>query len=395
MPEKLGALFSIQDLRYRVAHGGRGGAKSRAFADALILKALESKRFILCTREVQKSINDSVFKLLTNSIERLGLQTFFDVGKSYIRCINGSEFAFRGIRFNVNEIKSMEGVDICWVEEAQTVTQNSWDILIPTIRAPGSEIWVTFNPVNVDDPTYQEFIVNKKPRSVVVEINWRDNPWFPAELEEERSYMKEVNPDLYDHIWEGRCLSNAEAQIFGNKYYVEEFDSPENGIFYHGADWGFSNDPTALVRCFIKDECLWIDYEAFGKKVELNKLPDLFEKIPNGKKKRWIGDNARPETMSYLRKVKGINVMPCDKWPGSIEDGIEVLRAFRRIYIHPRCVNMIEEAKLYSYKIDSKTEEVTTQIVDAYNHGWDAVRYALNKRIRLNGKVNLHKLVTE
>ena len=201
IPSKLIPVFD-GPARYRGAYGGRGSAKSRTFATMALVRAYERKRRILCARELQNSIKESVHQLLVDQIERLKLPGF-QVGESFIRHANGSEFLFKGLRTNISEIKSLEGVDICWVEEAQKVSKASWDVLVPTIRSEGSEIWVTFNPEDEEDPTSQLFVENQPPDSKIIRINYNDNPWFPADLEKERQHCLKVDPDGYPHIWEG------------------------------------------------------------------------------------------------------------------------------------------------------------------------------------------------
>lgn len=196
-PEALQFLF--EPHRYKVAYGGRGSAKSWGFARSLLVQAASRKMRILCTREVQKSIKDSVHKLLSDQIQAMGLGGHFDVLNTEIRGINGSEFIFGGLAdHTVESIKSYEGIDVCWVEEAQSVSKRSWDILIPTIRKEGSEIWVTFNPELDTDETYKRFVENSPTDSVVVKMNWRDNPWFPPVLNQERLDCFRTNKEDYD-----------------------------------------------------------------------------------------------------------------------------------------------------------------------------------------------------
>ena len=201
IPKALKPVFSGK-ARYRVAYGGRGSAKSWAFARMLLLRAYEQRRRILCARELQNSIKDSVHQLLKVQIELLGLPGF-EVGESYIRHANGSEFIFKGLRTNASEIKSTEGIDIVWVEEAQKVSSESWEVLIPTIRNPESEIWVTFNPGLKTDPTSQRFIENEPPSANIARVNYDGNPWFPDELREEMEYLKRIDIENYKHVWLG------------------------------------------------------------------------------------------------------------------------------------------------------------------------------------------------
>jgi phage terminase large subunit len=381
-PEKL--LFYITEKkRYKVSYGGRGSSKSWTAGRGLILRAMQSKIRILCTRQLQTSIKDSVHKLLCDTIYALKLEQYFDITRDTIRCHNGSEFIFKGLQNQTNEIKSIEGIDICWVEEAQSVSEDSWAILIPTIRKENSEIWVTFNPDREEDATYQRFVVNPPPDSIVQLVNYYDNPWFPEVLRKEMEYDKQVDYAKYEHVWLGKTVLNTEAQIYHGKFELKEFATPENVTFYYGADWGFANDPTALVRCFIQDQCLYIDYESGGIGVEFEELPALFEKVPESRKWEIRADCARPETISYMSR-QGFRTVACPKWKGSVEDGIEYIRSFRRIYVHPRCKHTYEEFKFYSYKVDKNTGDILPVVLDKDNHYMDALRYALNPYIQKN-----------
>lgn len=382
LPEKL-LFFLTEHKRYKVAYGGRGSGKSWTVARCLILLAMRSKVRILCTRQLQTSIKDSVHKLLSDSISMLGLDKFFDITRDTIRCHNGSEFIFKGIQNNVNEIKSIEGINYCWVEEAQSVSEESWSILIPTIRQEESEIWVTFNPDRDEDATYQRFIKHSPPESIIQLVNYYDNAWFPDVLRKEMEYDKEVDYGKYEHVWLGKTVIDTDLQIYHGKFELKDFATPDDAIFYYGADWGFAKDPTAVIRCFIKDQCLYIDYETGGVEVEFEDLPALFEVIPDIRRWEIRADNARPETISYMSRQQ-FNIKACPKWKGSVEDGIEYIRSFRRIYVHPRCKHTYEEFKFYSYKQDKNTGDVLPIVVDKNNHYMDALRYALNPYIQKN-----------
>lgn len=382
LPENL-VYFLTDKARYKVAYGGRGSGKSWTVARCLILLAMQSKVRILCTRQLQTSIKDSVHKLLSDSIDLLGLTPFFDITRDAIRCQNGSEFIFKGIQNNINEIKSIEGINYCWVEEAQSVSNESWTVLIPTIRTENSEIWVTFNPDREEDATYQRFIVNPPPDALIKLVNYDSNPWFPDVLRNEMEYDKSVDYGKYEHIWLGKTVIDTDLQIYHGKFELKEFETPSDAVFYHGADWGFANDPTAAIRCFIQDQCLYIDYETGGVGVEFEDLPTLFEVIPDIRRWEIRCDNARPETISYMAR-QGFRTVACPKWKGSVEDGIEYIRSFRRIYVHPRCKHTYEEFKFYSYKQDKNTGDVLPIVIDKDNHYMDALRYALNPYIQKN-----------
>ena len=381
LPDKL-VFFLSKKARYKVAYGGRGSAKSHTCARCLIILAMKSKVRILCTRQLQTSIANSVHKLLSDSINAMGLSDYFDITREAIRCTyTGSEFFFKGIQNNINEIKSIEGIDYCWIEEASNVSTESWEILIPTIRKENSEIWITFNPDREEDATYQRFIKNPPPNSIVQLVNYYDNPWFPDVLQKEMEYCKEVDHGKYEHIWLGKTVIDTEAQVYNGKFELKEFETPEGVTLYYGVDWGFANDPTAVIRCFIKDQCLYIDYESGGVGVEFEELPALFNKVPDIQRWEIRADNARPETISYMVR-QNYKVKACPKWKGSVEDGIEYIRSFRRIYVHPRCKHTYEEFKFYSYKQDKNTGDILPIVLDKDNHYLDALRYSLNPYIQ-------------
>lgn len=229
-PDKLQFLF--EPHRYKVPWGGRGGTKSWAIARALLILGAQNPLRILCTRETQKSIADSVHKLLSDQIVLLGLQDFYTIEKARIIGRGETEFIFAGLRHNVNNIKSVEACDIVWVEEAQSVSKQSWAVLIPTIRKEGSEIWVSFNPDLATDDTYKRFVLNPPPNAKVVKVGWQDNPWFPEVLRIEMEYLREKDPAAYDHIWEGNCVSALEGAIYAAEIKVAEAEGRITTVSY-------------------------------------------------------------------------------------------------------------------------------------------------------------------
>jgi phage terminase large subunit len=394
--------------RYKIAYGGRGSAKSWGFTGTAAYLAAQKPLRVLCVRELQNSIQESVHKLLSDRIEALSLTSRFDIQRQGIYGINGSEFVFAGIKNDPGKIKSTEGIDICLVEEAEKVSEESWRVLIPTIRKVGSELWICFNPREKTDPTYKRFVLHTPPHCRRVKINWDDNPWFPPALELERQYslrlIQEATDDDeriqlqadYDHVWEGDTQRRSDAAIFRRRIVVESFEDPapdDRITILFGADWGFANDPTALVRFWITDHIdqhldewqeLWVSHEAFGYRVEIDETPQLFETIPGARDWPIKGDCARPETISYLSN-RGFNIAAAEKWQGCVEDGIAHIKGFRKIHIHPRCKHLQEEARLYAYKVDRVTGEVLPIVMDAHNHGWDAIRYGLDGYIQSRG----------
>lgn len=407
LPEKIVTTFynpdgSWRSSRFKVLWGGRGGAKSWGVARILVLLAASKCIRVLCAREFQVSIADSVHKLLSDQIDAMGLSHLFDVTEKSIVCLaTGSEFLFKGLRRNIREIKSLEGIDIVWVEEAQAVSKESWQILRPTIRKSGSEIWVTFNPDQEEDATYQTFVVKTPPNTVIEKIGWQDNPWFEGtELDQERrADLANDDDDAYNWIWEGELRKISDAIIFRRRVSVEPFeessDPPPKRIFF-GADWGFAVDPAAVIRFYITEEpnperpnfphqILWITHEAFGYQTEIDDLAvKVFDKVPDSRDWPVKGDSARPEIISYMAR-QGFNITAAEKWPGSVEDGIDHMKGFRRIMVHPRCEHIAREFRLYSYKVDPNNGEVLPIIVDKHNHGIDAVRYGLDGYIQRRG----------
>ena len=372
------------DARYYVFYGGRGSGKSHTIARFLICMAMQRKVKILCARELQNSIAESVHTLLSEIIRGYGLTDFFTIQKTTIECKNGSVFIFKGLAHNVDSVKSTEGIDYCWIEEADKVCQNSWDILVPTVRKVSSKFLITFNPCLDDDPAYQMFVTNPPPDAIVVKVNYNDNPHFPEVLRKEMEHMRTTDYEKYLHVWEGELRTISDAQVFKGKYSVEIFDDAYIERHYYGMDFGFSKDPTSIVRCFIRGEYLYIDREQYGHHIEIPDIGPMIRKIMDGTESfRWKikADCARPETISYLAN-KQFNVVAAKKWQGSVEDGIEYLRSFKKIIIHPTCTHTIEEFRRYSYKIDKRTNDILPIVNDDYNHCIDALRYALDDLIK-------------
>ncbi|HEX6927601.1 MAG TPA: PBSX family phage terminase large subunit, partial [Longimicrobiaceae bacterium] len=226
IPEAFAFLFDppLGVVRYRVSYGGRGSAKSWQFARALLIHGARRPLRILCAREFQTSIKDSVHRLLADQIDRLGLGAFYEVQQSAILGANGTEFLFKGLRRNIQEIKSTEGIDVCWVEEAEAVSDESWRVLIPTVRKEGSEIWVSFNPALETDPTYQRFVVQPPARAIVRRVGYADNPWLPQVLRDEAEELRHRDPEAYAHVWGGEPWRRSDAEVLAGKWIVEEFE---------------------------------------------------------------------------------------------------------------------------------------------------------------------------
>ena len=373
----------LQKAPIKVAKGGRGSAKSRSFGKLATVRSSRENIRIACVREIQSSIKDSVHKIIADTISEIRLDNFFEITDKAIRSWTGAEFIFKGLHRNVQEIKSLEGVDICWIEEGEGVTQESLDILIPTVlRKPGSEIWVSFNPEIEDSPCNKTFVTNPLPGTIIVEMNWRDNPWFTDELRMQMDWCRETDFEKYEWIWEGKYKKYAEDVIFKDKIEVDcDFESPDGIQKYQGLDFGFSNDPMSFHQMFIHDNSLFIEYEAYGRGVEIEETPAFLETVPNAKMWRITADSARPETISYLLN-KGFNIVGAEKGKGSVEDGISFLRSFKKIYIHRRCTGAKDDYKNYRWKRDRITNEILPIPLDKSNHTIDDNRYALEAYIK-------------
>ena len=340
IPEKLKPF--LNPTRYKVAYGGRGSGKSWTIAQLLVLRAYQSKTRILCARETQKSITDSVIQLLSDTIDRMGLGSFFEIQKTQILSKNGSRFIFEGLKSNVTKIKSMEGIDIVWVEEAESVTFTSWETLIPTIRKPSSEIWVTFNPRDEMDDTYQRFVIDKPDDISTLLVNWQDNPWFPEELRREKDHLKAKDENLYKWIWEGQPIANHDG-AYWQKHIVEkqikDFAIEPSLPVHTFWDLGVSDDMTIWFMQISGSEIRFIhSYSNYGEGLDfyINYLHEF-----RAKHKVVFGDHWAPHDIAVRElttgksrletaKKMGINFKTTPSIP--IEDGINAVRM-----IMPRC----------------------------------------------------------
>jgi phage terminase large subunit len=388
-PKKLNFLF--KPYRYKVARGGRGSAKSWSFARALLIKAINNRMRILCAREVQLSIKQSVHKLLKDQIELLGLTSYFDVYDTEIRGRNGSEFAFTGLsQLTVDTIKSFEGYDICWVEEGQAITKRSWEILIPTIRKDFSEIWISYNPDLETDETHQRFTVNKPDDCFNVEMNWRDNPWFNDVLERERLRCKRDYPDDYDNIWEGRCRPAAEGAI----YYKQMEEAQDQGRICN-----VPYDPMLKVHIVI--DLGWADSMAIGmvqKHTSELRVIDYIEDSHKTladysgmlKKRNYNWGRLFLPHDGFAKGLKtgksSADILTALGWTVvskdlivqlSVEEGIKQTRfTFPRLYIDKtKCERLIECLKRYRRHINRATQAATIPLHDEFSHGADMMRY--------------------
>lgn len=388
-PAKLKCLFEPEEARYRILYGGRGGSKSWNVARALLLKAGKNPLRILCAREFQTSIRDSVHKLLSDQIVTLGLESFYEITQNSIRGINGSEFSFVGLKNNVANVKSYEGVDICWVEEAQTVSALSWNILIPTIRKEKSEIWITFNPELESDETYQRFVLNPPENSVVQKINWSDNPWFPETLKLEKDALQARDIEAYNTVWEGICRQTVDGAIFAKEIQMAELQGRITKVPYDATkpvhaifDLGWSDATAIWFLQFIGMETRLIKYAEFTQTTMSNILAKM-QSFGYVYDTLWLPHDAENKTLAAagmsieeIVRNSGYKTRIIGKTP--IVDSINAART-----IFPNCyfdrVNCDEGLKClrhYRYEVDPDTKQFSkTPLHDQYSHGADAFRY--------------------
>lgn len=354
----------------------------------LVARCVAQKTDAVCVREIQKSLKQSVKKLVESKIEALGVSDQFEVLDSEIRGPHGGLIIFQGMQnHTADTIKSLEGYDIAWVEEAQSLSQLSLDLLRPTIRKPGSELWFSWNPKKPTDPVDALLKgVELPPGAVVVQANYADNPWFPDELRKDMEFDRRRDPDKYAHVWLGGYDKKSAARVFKN-WTEQDFEAAKDAVHRFGADWGFAQDPTCLIRCHIDGRRLYIDYEAWMVGCEIDNTPALFDSVPESRRYMITADSARPETVSYMQRNGFPKIVSAIKGPGSLEDGIEWLKNFD-IIVHPRCTHVIDELSLYSYKVDRLTQEVLSELEDKKNHTIDALRYAC-EGARRAGKVTV------
>lgn len=388
-PEKLSCLFEPDYSRYRVLYGGRGGAKSWGIARALLIKAARQPLRILCAREFQTSIKDSVHKLLSDQIFAMGMQGLFEITQNTIRGRNGSEFNFVGLKNNIANVKSYEGVDICWVEEANTTSKVSWSTLIPTIRKEGSEIWVSFNPELETDETYQRFVANPPENAIVQKINWSDNPWFPETLRQEKDNLFVRDREAYNTVWEGMCRQTVDGAIFAKEMQHAEFEGRITRVPYDPVkpvlavfDIGWADATAVWFVQFIGMETRLIRYyettqttisQILAKMQTFGYVYDTLY-LPHDAQNKTLAANGR--SIEEIVRAAGFNVRIIDRTP--IADSINAART-----IFPKCYFDRENTheglqclRHYRYDVNPETGNFSQKpLHDNYSHGADAFRY--------------------
>lgn len=372
-------------FRYYGAKGGRASGKSHERAEALIeLMIMKPDTRWVCIREIQKSIKYSSKLLLETKIRDMGLSHLFDITLGEIRRLgHDGLIIFQGMQdHTADSIKSLEGFDGCWVEEAQSLSAHSLELLDPTIRKEGARLWFTWNPRQKTDAI--EVLFNDNPRAICVHVNYLDNPFLSEDMKDLANESKRKDPEKYNHIWLGGFNEKSDAQVFNGKYKIEDFEVP-NGWDgpYYGIDFGFAQDPTTGVKCWVHDNKLYIVNDGGKIGLELDETSEfLIDHIPGIENHTSRADSARPESISYLRR-HGLNrIEGVKKGPGSVEDGVEFIKSFDKVIIHSRCKGVAEEFAQYSYKVDRLSGDILPVIVDDWNHYIDAIRYALQPLIK-------------
>jgi phage terminase large subunit len=390
IPEPL--EFLLYPLRYKGAYGGRGSAKSWTFARVLLKLGLEHRIRVLCAREIMRTIKDSVHKLLADQIELENLQGEYDVFDStIIHRRTGSEFLFTGLLgHTVTSLKSYEGVDVCWIEEAQAVSERSFKVLIPTIRKDNSEIWLSFNPDLETDPVSQRFIVHPPPDSKVVKVNWRDNPWFNDILNKERLHCLATDPDNYPNIWEGEHRPAVEGAV----YYKEMLEVRNQGrvttipydpmLKVHQVwDLGYAdNTVIALVQKHLSS--IRVIKVIKGNRRRIDEYSAELKKLNYNWGKVWLphdGFSADVKTGLSTQKIlqaQGWDVPDRQEITEvSVDEGIRIARlTFPRVYFDEKgCESLIEDLKRYRRKINRSTEAEGKPVHDDASDGADCFRY--------------------
>lgn len=391
----------LKPSRYKGVYGGRGGGKSHVFAELLLARCYTKQTRAVCVREFQVTLEQSVKRLLEDKIEENALGAYFKIFNNYIETPKDGIIIFQGMQNHTAEsIKSLEGYDVAWVEEAQSLSERSLTLLRPTIREPGSELWFSWNPRNITDPVDQLLrSENTPPDSIVVQSSYQDNPFFPDVLQKEMEWDRSRDIEKYDHVWLGGYEKHSESRVFKN-WTIEDFETPSDASFLLGGDWGYSVDPACMVRCYPRERKLFIDAEAYQIGCEIDYLPTLFDglvcgcvpekdgtvlrpcRFPerHGSARQWvsIADSQRPDTISYMQRHGYPRMQAAVKGANSVKEGIIFLQGYD-IVVHPRCTHTINELTHYSYVVDKLTGLVTPILEDKKNHVIDSLRYAVEK----------------
>jgi phage terminase large subunit len=389
--------------RYKVYYGGRGGAKSHNIARTLIVKGMEKPLRIVCAREIQKSIKDSVHRLLADLIRQYNLTSFYEIQETIIKGKNGTEFIFRGLKHNTTDLKSLEGADICWIEEAENVSHNSYELLIPTIRKDGSEIWVSFNPKNPNDPTYVRFIKNADQDTLVKKVSWRDNPFFPDVLEKERKKLERDDPEAYQHIWEGEFDTRRSGAIFAKQLHKARQEGRITRVPYDPScevftawDLGFGDATAIWWLQFVGRELRWLEYyENSGE--QLGFYASLIKSKPYNymREGHYLPHdgghgNIRGDSVTHQLSSLGVSNQVLQR-EQDINPGIELLRQTisYSVFDETKCADGIHALENYAYEWDEDRQIFKPKPMHNWaSHGASAGRYAALAAAQIKGNIS-------
>lgn len=372
------------DWREAAIYGGRFSLKSHTVARILLLRARQKKTRVACFREMQNSIADSSHQLLSDLIKEFNLHDFKVTNNSIINTVNGSDFLFKGLHRNEQSVKSTEGIDIAWVEEAQSVTENSIEILTPTIRKPGSQIIYTYNRLEEEDPVHKRLVIEGRPNTLVINVNYDiaiKYNWMPDVIRLEMEDDQKRRPDLFKHKWLGEPLDLVESRIYTGWEIIEEIPH-EARLEARGLDFGYTNDPTAIVSIYYYNGGYIFNEELYRKGMSNKQIADYIGNLPNADT-LVIADSAEPKSIDEL-KLYGINILPATKGQGSVNQGIQYVQD-QRISATRWSSNLLKEYKTYLWMTD-KEGKILNKPEDLNNHCMDAIRYGLANSIVTNGE---------
>jgi phage terminase large subunit len=383
-----------KNYRFLVCCGGRNTGRSTVISEKLVLDSFikgDPTNIILCARKFKDATDASQHAQVVKTINKLGLINCFIINRdTIVNKFTNTIFYFKGFKFNIENLKSMTDLFRVWIEESDSMTESEFMLIEPTVRARAvdaesqAQMIFTFNPKYETDFIYKHFILNQPNSSLVLKANYLDNPYIDEFVLDSINYLKEYDYEKYEHIYLGGLRTVSESQIFKGKFVVRDFEEKPNMHLFFGLDWGFSVDPLAAIRCYVDDDCLYITHEFVKHELALDHTGSFLEcYLPDYKKHgRYVMkcDSADPVRIDYLNR-HGYPAIGARKPKGSVEAGIEYIKAFKKIYIHSRCTHVAQEFSRYSYEVDDRSEQITIKPEDKWNHCIDALRYALEDAI--------------
>ncbi len=384
IPIEFKRLFD-NDWREAAVYGGRYSLKSHTVARVLLIRARQKKTRVACFREFQNSIADSSYQLLVELIKEYNLGDFQITNNSIINTINGSDFIFKGLWNNEQSIKSIEGIDIAWVEEAQTVSEKSLEVLTPTVRQDGSQIIYTYNRLLEEDPVHKRLVLEGRPNTLIINVNYDialKYGMMPEVIRLEIEDDKKKRPGLYRHKWLGEPY-NIERKIYKDWQIIDEIPH-EARLERYGLDFGYSNDPTSIVAIYKYNGGFIFDEICYQKGLSNKQIADILNNSP---KALVVADSAEPKSIDEL-KLYGVNVLPSLKGQGSVNKGIQFIKD-QRISITKRSINGLKEYRNYLWKVDKEGRIINTP-EDIFNHFMDAIRYGLDSYINIQSQGSLY-----